>query len=68
VSDVLPAACKSGAIRFGEGMFPYVALRKAKAWQSGYEGVELMILDKQVRHDPHVRVIKSSVLLCLTGR
>jgi hypothetical protein len=34
-------------------MLPYIALRKAKAWQPGpYEGVELMILDKQVRHDP----------------
>ena len=50
-------------------MFLYVALRKGKAWRPGpYEGVELVILDKQVRHDPHVRVIKSSVSLCLTGR
>jgi len=40
-------ACKSGAIRFDEVMFPYVALSKDKAWQPGpYEGVELMILHK----------------------
>jgi quercetin dioxygenase-like cupin family protein len=40
-------ACKSGAIRFDEIMFPYVALTKDKAWQPGpYEGVELMILHK----------------------
>ena len=43
----LRRACKSGAIRFDEVMFPYVALSKDKAWQPGpYEGVELMILHK----------------------
>jgi quercetin dioxygenase-like cupin family protein len=43
----LRGACKPGAIRFDELMFPYVALTKDKAWQPGpYEGVELMILHK----------------------
>ncbi len=43
----LRCACKSGAIRSGEIMFPYVALSEDKAWQPGpYEGVELMILHK----------------------
>ncbi len=39
--------CKSGAMRFDESMFPYVALTKDKKWQPGpYEGVELMVLHK----------------------
>jgi len=43
----LRCACKSGAIRSREIMFPYVALSEDKAWQPGpYQGVELMILHK----------------------
>lgn len=38
-------ACKSGAIRFDEAMFPHVALTQDKTWQPGpYDGVELMLL------------------------
>src|ERR1700690_3498262 len=43
-------ACKSGAIRFDEAMFPRVALTQDKTWQPGpYEGVELMLLHQ---HEP----------------
>jgi len=42
------ALANPGVIRFGEVMFPYIALSKEKAWQPGpYEGVELMILHQQ---------------------
>ena len=48
-------ACKSGAIRFDEVTFPYVALSKDKACQPGpYEGVELMILHEHESTRPVV--------------